>query len=80
MKWISVKDKLPENCPDICEYDYVLVMSDMHDFPSYLVGIAQRREGKWEFMCCNEGVHSCTGSYEFDPNDITHWMTIPLDE
>ncbi len=74
MKWISVKDQLPEDIDDMCScpQDYFLVSMQN----SSMIGLATRYENKWDILN-NEGVDGCTGTNYFDSKDITHWMPLP---
>jgi hypothetical protein len=71
MKWISVKDRLPE------EYECVLV------FSSFNKSIAFASTLSWDDVneCCwnlhSDGILSDVGSVGIDVKDITHWMELP---
>lgn len=76
-KWISVKDKLPNDIKEICPYDFVLVYAEECDkggFPS-MHGIAQEFEGKWEIIG-NEGGCMDVGAFEFKSEYVTHWKIL----
>lgn len=72
MKWISVKDKLPKEISDICEYDWVFVVGK-NEKGLILIGVAQMCNGKWNIIG-NEGAFSDVGTSEFKSEHITHFM------
>lgn len=75
MKWISVKDRLPESCT------YVLVFADnqgTNEPKPY--SIAKWEYSQWEFvneeMAWTYGAHQDM-DYSMWGSDITHWMPLP---
>jgi len=67
--WISVKDRLPP------AYDYVLVYAG-NSIPCP-IGIARNDETAWQPL--DSFIGACFGdvSFEYDSEDITHWMPLP---
>lgn len=76
MKWISVKDQLPEETNNSCADDSVLIYSDINGPRRYGIG-SHSIEGGWDILG-EQGAHSCTGFYVLESDDITHWMPLPL--
>lgn len=68
--WISVKSQLPTDSKEICCHNAVLVYAN--DNGPRRHGIARYINGEWEILG-NEGAHSCTGFYDMQSDDITHW-------
>ncbi len=67
--WISVKDKWPQ------AYDYVLVYAG--DGAPCPMGIARYDDNNWQPL--DSFIGACFGdvSFEYDSEDITHWMPLP---
>lgn len=82
MEWISVKDKLPNDFPDKCEHDWVLVYGKTKNrYPLWCISLAQFDNGQWKLIEDNIGIHDCDASnYEFYPEEITYWSFINLPE
>ncbi len=72
MKWISVKDKLPKDIENMCEYDWVFVFGENEDGLK-IIGIGFMRYGNWNILG-NLGAYSChSDQEEFKPEFVTHW-------
>ena len=69
MEWISVKDHFPQ------PYDYVLVYAG--DGSPCPIGIARYDETEWQPL--DSFIGACFGDvgFEYDSEDITHWMPLP---
>lgn len=76
MKWISIKDKLPDDFNSCCSHDFVLVFSSSQEGPSGMYGIAQWYEDGWEIIG-ESGGFSCVGEFKLTSDMITHWMPLP---
>lgn len=84
-KWISVKERLPEDTPNgsNCIEDWRLVYTNSPGDEAKLMGVrgligmAQYDGEKWNIIN-KVGVFSCdSGEYDFTGNMITHWMPLP---
>lgn len=74
MKWISVKESLPDDKDGCCSHECVLVLSKEGS-----ITFAQYYKPNWELLFDNgdKGVYSCVGRVGFDREKITHWMPLP---
>ena len=73
MKWISVKDRLPD------AYTFVLVCANFQGTGEPKpINISRFALTKWEFLSGHEEVGAWSDiEYGMDINDITHWMPLP---
>jgi hypothetical protein len=81
MKWISVKDKLPKDIEEICQYDYVFIFGKSVNGLN-IIGTGQFFDGKWQIIG-ESGGYSCQDPEDFKSENVTHWMSvkyIPIDK
>lgn len=75
MKWISVKDQLPEFYTFVLIYAKITKTSE----PSK-ISIGRYNSLNWETLCNEEDNNACACGdlyWEIFPDEITHWMKLP---
>lgn len=70
MKWISVKDRMPD------EWDHIIVCNKNADIDDYKCGISEAVFAPCGKGCC-EAKFEAKGLEHIDHYDVTHWMPLP---
>jgi Protein of unknown function (DUF551) len=88
VKWISVKDKLPNEEDLCCKHDAVLVAGYYPNSSQALYSIASYYDDHWQFIGeyttedgeCGVSAQGCgmTNTYPFLQKYITHWAIIDM--
>jgi len=66
MKWVSVKDRLPEDNQSVLVYGGYIDTEPQYQIPSIDVGYYDSRKDRWnKNSCCNISA------------EVTHWMPLP---
>jgi hypothetical protein len=74
MKWVSIKDSLPDY------YEYVLVYAQKQGNEPSPMSIARQFKGIWEMMSDEDESNAVACgdlTWGMDAEDITHWMALP---
>lgn len=77
MKWINIKDALPEG--DGCDY---MLVGGLDDDGRFVKSVSHWCGGEWSMLGSADehgyyfGFYSDCGEWEFKKEWITHWMSI----